>query len=400
MAQSPQPELVFEGHYPDCGKRLVDLPNPLPEIGDDFNWQTRDYDSIRLAMMEELIARFPERTRWTPADLEVVITEALSSVLDLLSDKLDRVTIEAFLEIARRPDSVRKLLKIIGYDALALAKARNEEPFASHPEITGNAEEIEQEEIRLFDNYWLNNPAVMEQTKKVGIRSIHDQHRMVTLDDYMHRVEEHPLVLRAHSWTEWSGSWSIIKVAVIPWKRNKLDDEGIEYNDQIIADIESFHKSKDIFIPDFSNSPSIRTVLKPYLDAYRMIGQEVELYDAKEVGIFMSLVVTVDPNYFQSEVQFAVNQALGTSDTGFFKPGRLQFGEDLFAGDIFETVMNIDGVENLYIERFKRAGTTFTDQSESGRIVLNGLEIAVCDNNSADPARGYYYLKFQGGRRG
>ncbi len=409
MAHSPTPELVFEGHYPDCGKRIVELPNKLPEIGDDFNWQTRDYDSIRLAMMEELIARFPERSRWTPADLEVVITEALSSVLDLLSDKLDRVTVEAFLEIARRPDSVRKLLQIIGYDALALAKAKKQEPFTSSAPLSTTSDrtaaEIAAEEKRVFDNYWLNNPAEMEQAKKQGIRSIHDQHRMVTLDDYVNRIEEHPLVLRAHSWSEWSGSWLIIKVAVIPWKRNKLDaqmqHEGeTKYNEQIIDEIESFHKSREIFVPDFAGNPSIRTILKPYIESYRMIGQEVQLCDAEEVGIFMSLMVTVDPNYFQSEVQYAVNQTLATTDGGFFQPGRLQFGEDLFAGDIFEVLMNIDGVQNIHIERFKRAGSTFTDQSESGRVVLNGLEIAICDNNSTDPARGYYYLKFQGGRRG
>ncbi|THB63376.1 MAG: hypothetical protein D6B27_12395 [Gammaproteobacteria bacterium] len=395
MADSPIPELVFEGRYPDCGKRIVELPDNLPDIGDDFNWQCRDYDSFRLAMMEELIARFPERNRWTPADIEIVLIEALSAILDLQSDKLDRSTVEAFLETARRPDSVRKLLKIIGYDALSLAISNKEPPFENLDE------EIDSEQaIAKFDSYWLNNPAEMEKAKRVGVRSIHDQHRMVTLNDYQIRVEEHPLVLRAHSWSEWSGSWVRIKVAVIPWQREKLDNEGVEYNDRIRTEINNFHNSREIFCPDLTVNPTIRAVLMPYVDAYRMVGQEVQLCEADEVGIYMSLTVTVNENYFQSEVQYALHQALGTGRGGFFEPGRLQFGEDLFAGDIFETLMNIDGVDNVYIDKFKRAGTVFRDQSESGRIVLNGLEVAVCDNDSNDPRRGYYSIKLQGGRRG
>lgn len=395
MADSPIPELVFEGRYPDCGKRIVELPDNLPDIGDDFNWQCRDYDSFRLAMMEELIARFPERNRWTPADIEIVLIEALSAILDLQSDKLDRSTVEAFLETARRPDSVRKLLKIIGYDALSLAISNKEPPFENLDE------EIDSEQaIAKFDSYWLNNPAEMEKAKRVGVRSIHDQHRMVTLNDYQIRVEEHPLVLRAHSWSEWSGSWVRIKVAVIPWQREKLDNEGVEYNDRIRTEINNFHNSREIFCPDLTVNPTIRAVLMPYVDAYRMVGQEVHLCEADEVGIYMSLTVTVNENYFQSEVQYALHQALGTGRGGFFEPGRLQFGEDLFAGDIFETLMNIDGVDNVYIDKFKRAGTVFRDQSESGRIVLNGLEVAVCDNDSNDPRRGYYSIKLQGGRRG
>jgi hypothetical protein len=92
----------------------VTLPGPLPGVGDDLDWKARDYDRIRIFMMEELAARFPERTRWTPADIEVVIVEVLAAALDQLSDMTDRVASEAYLETARRPESVRRLLKFIG----------------------------------------------------------------------------------------------------------------------------------------------------------------------------------------------------------------------------------------------------------------------------------------------
>ena len=78
MAADPVPELLFDGRCPDCGRRQVDLPDLLPEVGDDIDWDQRDYDGFRLFMLQELAARFPERRRWTPADVEVALVEVLA----------------------------------------------------------------------------------------------------------------------------------------------------------------------------------------------------------------------------------------------------------------------------------------------------------------------------------
>jgi len=204
MAENAQVELRFEGGCPDCGRREVKLPRSLLEIGDDFDWKVRDYDGFRLFMMQELAARFPERTRWTPADVEVAIVEVLAAVLDQLSDTLDRVSAEAFLETARQPKSVRRLLELIGYDAVQLS-GLEDDPAGEHAKTA--ADKLEQ--------FWLNNPAEMEHARRAGPRDIRTQRRMVTLDDYINRLEEHPLVNRATSWLEWGGSWDVINVAAI-----------------------------------------------------------------------------------------------------------------------------------------------------------------------------------------
>ena len=118
MANAPELTLEYgKKGCLDCGQRVLKAVPPLPDVGDDFNWLGRDFDAIRQLMLEDLAARYPEKTRFTPADLEVVIAEVMAAVLDQISDMADRVAVEAVLETARHPASVRRLLKFIGVNA-------------------------------------------------------------------------------------------------------------------------------------------------------------------------------------------------------------------------------------------------------------------------------------------
>lgn len=403
MAQEPVPNLLFDGRCPDCGRREVILPDPLPDVGDDFDWDLRDYDGFRLFMMQELAARFPERRRWTPADVEVALVEVLAFALDQISDGLDRAAAESYLGTARQPQSLRRLLTLIGYDAAGLAKSTREKPFEGISEDESHKKPTKDDLIR-FDNWWLDHPEKMDQARLDGPRAIHDQHRMVTLDDFMTRLEEHPLILRAYAWDQWDGSWSTVHVAVIPWRRMDLDEKGV-FSDDVWKATQTFHDTHGsggttLYLPDRDSQPSVRAVLYPYLEAYRMVGQEVVLEGAIEVGIYFSLSIQVDPDYFQSEIRHTVENALGTGPGGFFEPGRLRFGEDLWASDLYQVLMALDGVENVCLNRFKRLGDRFPDQAGSGRIPLEGLEVAICDNDQAHPENGYYTLMLHGGRKG
>ena len=398
MAGDPIPALLFDGQCPDCGRRRVDLPDTLPAVGDDFDWDLRDYDGFRLFMLQELAARFPERRRWTPADVEVALVEVLAYALDQLSDGLDRAAAEAYLDSARRPQSLRRLLYLVGYDVAGLAKRLRDKPFDGLTE-TQAREPVTPADLVSFDNWWLDHPEKMDQARLDGPRAIHDQHRMVTLADFETRLEEHPLVLRAHAWERWDGAWSTVHVAVIAWRRLGLDQDG-DYSDEAWADTVAFHAGRDVFLPARADKPSVRAVLYPYLEAYRMVGQEVVLEEALEVGIQMTLSIQVDPDYFQSEIRHAVERTLGTGPGGFFEPGRLRFGEDLLASDLYQALMALDGVDNVCLNRFKRLGDRFFDQTATGRIVLEGLEVAICDNDQARPERGYYTLALHGGRKG
>lgn len=399
MAETPRLKLNYQGSCPDCGAREVFLPAALADAGDDFDWRVRDYDDFRMFMLEELSARFPERTRWTPADLEVVLVEVMASVLDQLSDMLDRVATESYLETARRPETVRQLLNFIGYDAVSIALQKDH----IKGDLQGNAA------VKALDDFWRSNPHAMDQAKQAGPRNIHTQKRMVTTDDYALRIREHPLVLHAHAWSEWSGSWFTVHLAVIAWNNIKLDPipdpapedpVAIEYSQELKDKIDNFNQSIGLKLVNFDAPPSVRMILRPYIDAYRMAGQEVVLEDPVYIGIYMSISVSLASNFFQSEMQHVISQALGHGPEGFFEPGQLGFGEDLYASDIIQALMALDGIEHVCLNRFKRIGGQYPDRSEDGFIALDGLEVAVCNNEADKPETGYYRLKLHGGRKG
>jgi hypothetical protein len=399
VADLSPPRLIFRDQGPDGGVRLVELPADLPVPGDDFDWRVRDYDGFRLSMLEELIARFPERSRWTAADVEVTLVEAFAAVLDQLSDLLDRVASEASLETARRPDSVRRLLKMIGFDPVGSAFDRPDPvsvPAGTDPREARRLRE------QALDLYWLAHPEVMESARRAGPRSIRAERRMVTVDDYGLRLQDHPLVHRAHSWLEWTGAWTAVRVAVIGWNDRSLDSTLTPSTlpAEMRAAVEAFHRERGVPAPLWDGAPTLRQVVGLYLDAYRMAGQEVILQDAVAVGIVIELAITVDERFYRSEVQRAVQRVLGRGPGGFFEPGRLRFGEDLHAGDLFEAVMAVEGVADTYLQRFQRAGGRFPDRSTEGSIPLQGVEVAVCDNDPARPERGSFRLTMLEGRRG
>lgn len=403
MATRPESKLIFYNSGTacfECGERITELPPMLPEVHDDFDWRVRDFDGYLKFMLDELAARFPERTRWTTADKEVVILEALAASLDQLSDMSDRVFAEGFLETARRPDSVRRLLSLIGYDAVRIT-ALDHDDFTIPP--TASLEQAN----RALERYWREHPHAMNAAKKAGPKRIRQQRRMVSLDDYVSGMQAHPMVAIAKSSEAWTGSWSSLLVAVIPYKTGLTLDSEIPQSGQnasetrairsIIDATNRFNLERGLAAPNWEQTPSLRTILRPYIDAYRLAGQEVILRDAVAVGITIIASLNVSPGYFVSEVKSAARAALGQSEGGFFAAGRLRFGEDIFASDIIVHLMKIDGVDNACLIRFGRTGSK---AENSDRISLSGLELAICDNDRADMSRGYSRVTINGGQAG
>ncbi|MDJ0807038.1 MAG: hypothetical protein QNJ78_09415 [Gammaproteobacteria bacterium] len=354
----------------------------------------RDYDGFRLFMLEELAARFPERRNWTPADMEVVLLEALAVVLDQLSDMQDRIQAEAYLETARRPDTVHRLLEMIGYRALL------------HTDQAGTDQELEQ--------LWRYYPHLMEEAKRKGPESIQQQLRMVTEEDYRNQLLPHPLVLDVDAYSDWSGAWHSHFVVVRLINNLELDEtltqakiagdaeDPVDAYARFQAELQSYYQDQEIpqdLLPAIEGS-SARTLLKQVIERQRMVGQEVMLRDATLVGIVLAISVRIAGDYYRSEIQDAVREALVDPSDGFFAPGHLQFGEDVVASDLIEVLMALDGVESVCINRMKRIGSIYTDQSGSGRIVLEGHEVAVLEDDVTLPERGSLRIVLHGGKPG
>lgn len=407
MAELPPPRLVFDGSCPDCGARLADLPLPFPGVEDDFDWVTRDYDSFRLFMMQELASRFPERRRWTAADMEVVIVELLAAALDRASHALDRVQGERFLDTARRPESVRRLLTLIGWqvDAGLMADLRAAAGAAPPPDG------------ELLENYWRRDPQAMELTRREGPRRIAEQRRMVTLADHAATLAAHPLVAIAQARLVWTGAWPTILISVL--LEDDLDLDGRLFDpatapplppgatkvpnlmraalwDEVVA----YHRSLGLALPPVTAQLSGRRILRSLVEDYRMIGTEVFLEGARAAAITVTLSVRAKPGYFRSELRQALGQIFTADQGGFFEPGRLGFGETLFASDIIEAAMQVEGVAVACLNLFRRVGKGFEDRTGDGFITCDTDEFILCLNDRRRPARGSLRIVVNGGEAG
>jgi hypothetical protein len=383
MAELERPVLSFPKGCPDPGQREVKLPVPLPDIGIDFNWDIRDFETFRDAMLEDLVLRFPERKRWTPADMEIVLIEVFAAVLDQLSDMADRVVAESYLETARRPESVYNWLSFIGMNMEQLTSKTKEELI----------------------RYWTENPHQMEYWRQTGPGKIHTQKRMTSLADYATRLEDHPLVERAYASRHWGGAWPVVWVMVSLWNNSELDQSIIENGEVILPTTrkeatDKFHDERGLRKPEWTDQETIRDILRSYIAVYRTIGQEVFLMDIDTIGIDITLCLRIGINYYQSEVKREALRVLGRGPGGFFEPGRLKVGEDLHVSDFYERLMNLDGVEHMEVKTFKKVGNLYPNKADTGEIAMNANELAICDNDPFKRERGLLNIQLYGGRRG
>lgn len=404
MAKLDLPRLIFDGSCPDCGQRVAVLPLPIPGVEDDFDWQTRDYDGFRLFMMQELASRFPERRRWTPADVEVVIVELLAASLDRASHALDRVQAERYLDTARRPESVRRLLALIGWQADAgLMDDLRAADAARVAQAGGTATALP--DGPLLEDHWRRSPSAMEAARRDGTRRIGEQRRMVTLEDHATTLKAHPLVALARAKLMWTGSWHTILISVLLEDDTDLDAPlhnpatapplmaGEAPIPNLIRralwdEITAWHRSRGLALPPVDARLTGRAILRGLVEPSRMIGSEVFLEGARAASINVSLSIRAKPGYFRSELRQALAQVFTADQGGFFEPGRLGFGEPLYASDIIEAATQVEGVAVACLNLFRRSVAGAEDQSADGLILVAEDEYIRCLSDRTRPERG------------
>ncbi len=97
----------------DCAphQECPELPAPAPVI----DYLAKDYASFRRVMLDRMSALMPQWHERSPADLGVMLVEALAYTADQLSYQQDAVATEAYLGTARRRISVRRHARLMAY---------------------------------------------------------------------------------------------------------------------------------------------------------------------------------------------------------------------------------------------------------------------------------------------
>lgn len=381
-------------------RTIQNLPQTLPPCPDQFDYKQKDWDSYRFSLLSELKESFPQRKNWSIADIETVLCELLAYGLDIIADKSDRFMNNFFLETAVQPERILAFSELLGFKlpqwlpANVCAGFWDEEGLYRRDRVIA---------------YLQQNPHVMELIRHKAPEDVVQQERMVTLEDYHTRVLTHPLVQRAIVKSHWNGSESVICLYVL--LVNDLDLDVFFDNDFeqtiLYQQIKEFHQAMDmsvqqsglLWMPDITDGVSPRMLLSRFLDLYRMAGQKVEINAPTAVGIDLSLSITIQENFYTSEVIWTVKKALSDEESGFFEPGRLDLGSDITAGDLMQWLMAIPGVANVEIHKLTRSGS-YVDQTLKGHITLRAQEYAVLKNRQDEPLHGTIHLQFQGGLQG
>lgn len=225
---------------------------------------------------------------------------------------------------------------------------------------------------------------------------------MVTLRDHADMLMRHPLVEQAQARLVWTGGWNTILVSVLLDAARTLDAPhgALPFSTELWEEIAHHHRSESLPLPALDAGLTARTLLRHLIERRRMIGSEVFLENATRVPITFSLSIRARPGYFRSELHDSLSDAFSADAGGMMEPGRLAFGEDVYASDIIEVAMAVEGVETACLNRFKRIGNAYADQTDSGVIAIGDDEVAVCLNQPGAPDQGTFDLTITGGEQG
>ncbi len=232
-------------------------------------------------------------------------------------------------------------------------------------------------------SFGARDPQPLEEAKLLGPARVHTQGRAVVPGDYERALLDGVALggrrvapLHARARFEWTGSWTTTVVSLeLPGRR------------------------------PLREHPGLREAFEAALADRRLVGGDVRVEDARYAPLHISLVVHVRPEFFTRHVRAAVEAVLGVgsapaAEAGFFAPGRLGFGDDVYLSDLYAVVMAVEGVAALEVTRFKRLGDRYPDREREGFVPIGPLEIACCANDPAAAHEGILYVRTCGGKEG
>jgi hypothetical protein len=197
------------------------------------------------------------------------------------------------------------------------------------------------------------------------------QLRAVTLQDYVNRSEELPGVARAAARYSWTGSWRTVQLAIDPVGTTVLSEK-------------------------------LRAEVEQYLNAVRLIGEDLEIRPPQFVPLEIHVALCAKPDYWPEDLKSILEQEFSDGWTldgrmGFFHPDLWTFGQQLKASQIVGRVLAVEGVEHVIKVTMKR----FNDPGHIGSQITNvkGNEILQVMNDPDHQELGSIDFVVKGGRR-
>ena len=195
------------------------------------------------------------------------------------------------------------------------------------------------------------------------------QLRAVTLQDYKERAEELPEVSRAEAVYAWTGSWRTVRVTVDPAGTGEL-------------------------------KPELRKKVTDYLNAVRLIGDDLEIRGPAYVPLKISAIVCINSDYWPEDVRQTLEEEFSTGYTrdgrqAFFHPDRWTFGQALKASQIEGRLYAVEGVSRIIgidLKRFDEAVAINTTELRSNEIIQ-------VENDPDHLEKGSIAFDIRGGRK-
>jgi hypothetical protein len=216
------------------------------------------------------------------------------------------------------------------------------------------------------------DPETADQIRRRAPQAFLTQDRAVTPSDYEDIVERNVGVDQAVADLRWTGSWYTVFVAAEPVGGGNL-------------------------------SPALKTTLASSLEQFRLVGQDIELESPHYVSIEIELQVTVDPSYFQLDVEQSLlavlgNKILPNGQKGLFYPDNFTFGQTVYLSPVYAAARSVAGVVSVFATKFQSQGYDTSFYRDAGAIRLGSLQIARLENDPSYPDHGTLTLIMEGGK--
>lgn len=209
-------------------------------------------------------------------------------------------------------------------------------------------------------------PEIIDQVKLYLPHTLGQMQRAVTLEDYVYFAEQHAEVAKAAAVLRWTGSRSIIVLAI--------DRKG-----------------------DLPVDAEFQQHMLDYFASFMLFGHELKIVAPNWVPLDIALAVYVKQDYSLNAVRRTLlerfsNRDLADGKRGFFHPDNFSFADNVYLSQIITEALTVPGVASIdlhsSLNRFKRRYSANNDTYADGMINIGKLEIAQLTNDINIPSQG------------